>query len=71
MSLEYIPSDCCVLVARVVDEVPRVVAGKVLDCAVHLDIARCPRDFERVRADGMHDHLAGNVYDSRHFALQF
>ena len=69
MSLESIPSDCCVLVARVVDEVPRVVAGKVLDCAVRLDIVRCPPNFERMRPDGMHDHLAGNIYDRKHLSI--
>ena len=99
MSLERVPSDCCILITRAVDEVPRVVAGKVLDCAVclyscatqqtpnvyeyellNLSGERCggtnlvpskrrPPYFERVRDDRVHDHLAGNIHDSRHFEV--
>ena len=46
MALERVPSDRCVLVARVVDEVPRVIAGKVLDCAVRLDNVRDPTNAQ-------------------------
>ena len=42
MGLERVPSDCCVLVSCMVDEMPGVVAGKVLDCAVRLDVVRDP-----------------------------
>ncbi len=40
MGLECIPSDGCVLIACMVDEMPRVVTGKVLDCAVRLEVVR-------------------------------
>ena len=42
MGLECVPSDRCVLVACTVDEVPRVITGKVLDCAVRLEGVRGP-----------------------------
>lgn len=99
MTLERVPSDCCILVAGAVDEVPRVVAGKVLDCAVRLSpwatqqtpnvyeyelpslrgeiyggtnlvpSKRRPPYFERMRDNGVHDHLAGNIHNSRHFEV--
>lgn len=43
MGLECVPSDRRVLTACLVDEIPRVVAGKVLECAVRLDVVRKPK----------------------------
>lgn len=43
MGLECVPSDRRVLIACLVGEIPRVVAGKVLDCAVRLDVVRGPK----------------------------